>query len=69
MNDDHVPSLSSLVDALTVRIEWAELQGLDDEQRALTEAREAILAHVFRENRNVSIIRLVLSRLHIRPAA
>lgn len=69
MPDDHVPSLSYLVDALTQRVEYAEFQGLDDERRALCQARKAIVDHCLRERRNLSIIETILDRLHIRPAA
>jgi len=69
MKDDHVPSLSYLVDALQVRIEYAEFQGLDDEYRALCQARKAIVDHCIGERRNLSIIETILDRLHLRPAA
>jgi len=69
MNEDHVPSLSYLVDAIQARIEYAEFQGLDDEHRALCQARKAIVDHCLKERRNLSIIETVLDRLHLRPAA
>ena len=70
MNDQNVPSLSLIVDQITVRIEWAEQQGLTRESHALHQARECITDHVFeREVRQVSILAQILERLHIRPAA
>ncbi len=60
---DHTPSLSEVVDVLDCRIEYAESQGLADEQRALTAARETILTYIFREYRNLSIIALILERV------
>lgn len=64
-----VPSLSLIVDQLTARKEWAESEGLTEEAQSLTIARETILDHVFREERNRSIIRLILSRIRLRAAA
>ena len=69
MNDPNVPSLSYILDALTVRIEYDEGQGLVDEHRALVEARAVIEAHVFGELRNRSIIALIRQRLARRFAA
>lgn len=67
---EQVPSLSYLVDALTVRLEWAEHQGLTREAAALHQARECITDHVFeREARKVTILAQILERLHFRPAA
>lgn len=67
---DHVPSLSLIVDQITIRLEWAEDQGLDREVQTLRQARECITDHVFeREVRHISILGQILRRIHLRPAA
>jgi len=64
----HEPSLSSIVDMLTARIEYAESIGNTDEVDALRSARTTVLDHVFREERHLSWIAKVLIRLHLHRA-
>jgi len=45
ISDRNIPSLSLLVDQLTMRIEWAEMLGCDDECAALRSARETIVGY------------------------
>lgn len=67
--NDHVPSLSTIVDMLTARIEHAEHIGNAPEATALRIARTAVLDHVFREDRQMTWIARILVRLHIEKRA
>jgi len=66
----NIPTLSSIVDLLTVRAEYAKAEGLMDEAIALCAARERIVSYVFWEERSLSlwgernlpIIKSILSR-------
>ena len=68
--NDHVPSLSTIVDVLDARIEYADHQGLTVEAAALRESREIILCHVFdREVKQLSWLGQILHRIHLKAAA
>lgn len=61
----HEPSLSSIVDMMTVRIEYAESIGNTPESDALRKARTTVLDHVFREELHLSWIARILIRIHL----
>jgi hypothetical protein len=58
--NEHIPSLSSIVDSITARMEATHDQA---EYEALREALAVIEAHVFRDQRTVNLIERVLARL------
>lgn len=64
-----VPTLHTIVDVLTVRIEWAQDQGLREEAQALETARDAVVTYAMREYRKRSILAQILERLHLRRVA
>ena len=64
-----VPTLHTIVDVLTVRIEWAQDQGLREEVHALETARDAVVTYAMREYRKRSVLAQILERLHLRKAA
>lgn len=63
MNEEHIPSLHSIVDQLQVRLEYVRAHGSAAEASALTVAKEAIVDHVMREDRQWGWINLVLTRI------
>ena len=66
---ENVPSLHTIVDCLNARIEWAEESGLLAERDALMAARERVVSLAFREERQRTILGVILDRLHIRRDA
>jgi hypothetical protein len=65
---DHVPSLSTVVDVLQARIDYAEEQNLVAEQRVMKQAREIIVDYVLRDERQLSLVREILRRIRVRQA-
>lgn len=63
--NDHVPSLSTVVDVLTVRREYAESIGNDQEEAAMRQALTAVENHIFQEAKKLSLIARILIRLHL----
>jgi len=61
---DHTPSLSTVVDVLTARLEYAQSCGLASEAKAMREALTAVEQHIFRDDRHASWINRILERLH-----
>ncbi len=57
---DHVPSMNSVLDSITARMEATHDQA---EYEALNEALAVIESHVFRDQRTVNLIERVLARL------
>lgn len=58
--NDHAPSMNTIVDSITARMEATHDQA---EHEALNEALAVIESYVFRECRTVNLIERVLHRL------
>ncbi len=61
---EQVPSLSTVIDVLTARLEYAQASGLAAEARVMREALTAVEDHIFRDERHLSWIDRILERLH-----
>lgn len=69
MSTEHIPSLSSIVDQLSARIDGIAETGDPVEVQVLERAREVIVAYVLREDRLASAIDEVLLRVSKEGAA
>lgn len=66
MSAERVPSISELVDQMTVMIEYADQRGFVNEATALRQSRGIVVEYVFRETRVDSWIQRVKNRIALR---
>ncbi|HVL25931.1 MAG TPA: hypothetical protein VM450_17700 [Thermomicrobiales bacterium] len=72
MTTAHIPTLSSIVDSLTARLESIEQDGDPAEIRVLQEARRGLVDYALgedvRAHRHMGLIDLILERVRKTPA-
>lgn len=66
MSTEHVPSISELVDQMTVMIEYADQRGFVNDATALRQSRGIVVEYVFRETRVDSWFQRVKNRIALR---